>query len=81
MKIYVGRWDLLPEEWKSINGLYEKSEDEIYEEVMRQDMLLFENEDTEGDYVGVYEPIEFEEEFNHSASGWFNSEEYWIKIF
>ena len=36
MKIYVGRWDLLPEEWEGINGLYEKSEEEIAAEISRE---------------------------------------------
>ena len=29
MKIYVGRWSLLPESWEGYNGLSEKSEEEI----------------------------------------------------
>ena len=29
MMFYVGKWKLLPEDWEGINGLYEKSEEEI----------------------------------------------------
>jgi phytoene dehydrogenase-like protein len=80
MKIYVGRWDLLPEEWEGINGLYEKSEEEIAEEVKRQDELCFDEMDERYDNIGVYTPIEFEEEFN-ANKGDLNGGDYWIKIF
>lgn len=81
MKIYVGRWDLLPEEWEGINGLYEKSEEEINEEVQRQIEIVVDDNTNERDYVGIYTPVEFEEEFNGSHSGWLTSDDYWIKIF
>lgn len=80
MKIYVGRWDLLPEEWEGINGLYEKSEKEIAEEVKRQEELCFDEMDDECDNVGVYTPMEFEEEFN-ANNGDLNGANYWIKIY
>lgn len=81
MKIYVGRWNLLPEEWEGINGLYEKPEEEIRKEILRQIDLVAEDSNDEGDYIGIYEPFEFEEEFNHSHSGWLTSDKYFIKIF
>lgn len=75
MNIYVGRWDLLPKEWEGINGMYEKSEDEIYQEVKRQWLESGDN------LIEVYTPQEFEETFNSGIIVGFNTEEYWIKIF
>ena len=80
MKIYIGRWDLLPEDWEGINGLYEKSEEEISEEVTRQNVSCFDEMDEQYDNIGVYTPREFEEEFN-ANKGELNGDNYWIKIF
>ena len=71
--VYVGRWDLLPAEWEGINGLYEKSEEEIYQEVKRQWLESGDN------HIEVYSPQEFEETFNQYNE--LNASEYWIKIF
>lgn len=76
MKIYVGRWDLLPAEWEGYNGLYEKSEEEIRAEISREVDIL--EEDT---FIAVYEPEEFEDTFNQCLTHFIDSKDYWIKIF
>lgn len=74
MKIYVGRWDLLPEDWEGYNGLCEENEDKISLEVLQEST-------TQDMFVGIYTPEEFENTFNGDLIGAFNSEKYWIKIF
>ena len=78
MTIYVGRWNLLPEEWEGINGLYEKSEEEIKAELDRQ---IKTDEGYHDDYLGIYTKMEFEETFNGDNEGDFNGTEYFIKMF
>lgn len=76
MTIYVGRWDLLPKEWEGYNGLSEKSEAEIREEISR------EVSECEEDYfIAIYTPEEFEETFNQCLTEFISSREHWIKIF
>lgn len=76
MTIYVGRWDLLPESWEGVNGLYEKSEEEIRAEISREvDLEEWDHE------IAVYTPAEFEETFNHTLTQHLSSQRYWIKIF
>ena len=79
--VYVGLWSLLPEDWEGINGLYEKSEKEIREEVKRQGEILVKKHYDGGEYVGIYESFPFEETFNGDDEGDFNGTTYWIKIF
>lgn len=82
MKIYVGRWDLLPVEWEGYNGLSEKSEEEISKEVNRQMVAYFDKHHGDDDYfINSYTPAEFEEEFNQCLTRFINSNTYWIKIF
>lgn len=81
MTFYVGRWDLLPEDWEGINGLYEKSKHEIIDEVAREMDIAIDDNLDDRDYIGAYTPEEFEEEFNGSHSGWLSSDDYWLKIF
>lgn len=81
MTIYVGRWDLLPEDWEGINGLYEKTEQEIKDEIGRQMDLAIDDNRDDRDYIGAYTPAEFEEEFNGSHSGWLTSGNYFVKFF
>ena len=76
MKIYVGRWDLLPAEWEGYNGLSEKSEEEIKAEISREVDII--EEDT---FIAIYEPEEFEETFNQCLTRFIDSNNYWIKIF
>lgn len=76
MKIYVGRWDLLPKELEGYNGLSEKSEEEIRAEVSREVDIL--EEDT---FIAIYEPDEFEDTFNQCLTRFIDSKDYWIKIF
>lgn len=81
MTIYVGRWELLPAEWEGINGLYEKSEEEIKAEIFRQQSIC---EDTIGwydDYIGGYLPLEFEETFNQNLENQLTGNTYFIKMF
>ncbi len=78
MKIYVGRWDLLPDSWEGYNGLSEKVEPEISKEVARQ------NRTDEGyidPFIGIYTPQGFEVTFNEDLNGGVNTKKYWIKIF
>lgn len=82
MKIYVGRWDLLPEEWEGINGLYEKSEKEIEEEISREvDIDAMENPYDQDNFIAIYTAEEFEETFNGDNNRELNGTDYWIKIF
>lgn len=76
MKIYVGRWNLLPDSWEGYNGLSEKSEKEIMAEVSREVDIM--EEDT---LIAVYEPEEFEDTFNQCLTHFIDSKDYWIKIF
>ena len=76
MKIYVGRWKLLPESWEGYNGLSEKSEEEIMAEVIRQVDIM-----EDDDFIAVYTPEEFEETFNQCLTHFIDSNTYWIKIF
>lgn len=82
MKIYVGRWDLLPESWEGINGLYEKSEEEIEAEVERQIDIQERGPKWEYDWtLGIYTEECFEETFNGDNERRLNGTDYWIKIF
>ena len=76
MKFYVGRWNLLPEDWEGINGLDEKVEPEIAREVAREESL-----DEDDRFIGVYDPEDFEAEFNNTLTEHISSQHYWIKIF
>ena len=76
MKIYVGKWSLLPESWEGYNGLVEKSEEEISKEVSREVNIM--EEDT---FIAIYTPEEFEETFNQCLTHFIDSKDYWIKIF
>lgn len=75
MHVYVGKWELLPPEWEGINGLYEKTKDEIAEEVHREANLM----KTES-YIGIYTLEEFENEFNYDDFEELTGIKYWIKI-
>ena len=81
MKIYVGRWDLLPADWPEIElrGLYEKTEAEIKAEVQRQRDYL--SQHAWDARVAEYRPDEFEAEFNEDIDCSFRTDKYWIKIF
>ena len=81
MTIYVGKWSLLPKEWEGINGLYEKSEDEIREELCRQIDEWAKSHRTEDNLMGAYTLAEFEEEFNGDDHKKLNGKTYFIKIF
>lgn len=76
MKIYVGRWDLLPASWEGYNGLSEKVEPEISREISREIDVC-----EEDIFIAVYTPEEFEETFNQCLTRFINSNTYWIKIF
>ena len=80
MTIYVGKWSLLPEDWEGINGLYEKSEEEIRAESIREaDAEQMANPD-KTNLLGRYTVEEFEETFN-ANEGDFHGKDYWIKFF
>lgn len=77
MKIYVGRWDLLPSEWEGFNGLVEKSEEEIKAECARQ----MDCSDICDNLIGGYTPQELEGTFDTDTKNQFTTETYWIRIF
>lgn len=82
MKIYVGRWDMLPAEWEGYNGLSEKSEDEIKAEVTREiDAWEDIYHNPYNNFMGFYSPKDFEDTFNSDINNVFRPDTYWIKIF
>jgi hypothetical protein len=80
MTILVGRWDMLPEEWEGINGLYEKGDEEIMQEVGRQMDAFFDKHGHDDYRIGSYTRMEFQEEFNGDNEGDFNGTTYFIHI-
>lgn len=83
MEIYVGRWDLLPEDWEGVNGLYVKSQAEIESEVEREEHEAY-NLPIDDRYIGKYTPEQFEEEINHfidDSREDFSCVTHWIKFF
>lgn len=81
MKIYVGRWDLLPEEWEGIAGLYEATKEEIVKELVREIDAYAKTHIKEDNRMGVYTIEEFEAEFNEDLDGSFSTKTYWVRIF
>lgn len=75
MKIYVGRWDLLHEDWEGYNGLSRMNSWDASEEVAR------EKRHSDDDFLGEYTPEEFEDTFNQCLTHFIDSKDYWIKIF
>lgn len=80
MNILVGRWDMLPEDWEGINGLYEKSYEEIKQEVGRQMDAYFKEHGEDDFNIGAYTTMEFQETFNGDNEGTFNGTTYFIHI-
>lgn len=81
MKVYVGRWDLLPKDWEGINGLYEKSEEEIQSEIGREIDEWAKTHKQEDKLMGVYTLGGFEEEFNGDNDSALHGTTYFIKFF
>lgn len=83
MKIYIGRWDLLPEDWEGYNGLVEKNKYDIIDEIVREKMIARESddEDIDEDMIDSFTPKQFEETFNQDLENIFNNKTYWIRIF
>lgn len=81
MKIYVGRWDLLPDELEGYNGLSQMNRMDVAVELSHEIDRYAETHDVEDNRMGVYTPEEFEEEFNQTLENHFTSEDYWIRIF
>ena len=81
MKIYVGRWDLLPKEWEGYNDLVSKCCEEIVDEIGREIDVYAKTHYREDKFMGVYTPREFEDTFNCDLVGKFKNETYWIRIF
>ena len=81
MKIYVGRWDLLPDDWEGVNGLYEADQEKMLHEIAREVAEWAESHSVEDNNMGVYSPEEFEETFNADDSGEFNGLTYFIKFY
>lgn len=76
MKIYVGKYEYLPQEWEGYNGLVEKSEAEIMAEVQRQIGI-----DEDDDLIGVYEKKEFEATINGLLNPDLRVCNYWVRIY
>ena len=76
MKIYVGKYEHLPQEWEGYNGLVEKSESAIMAEVQRQIGI-----DGDDDLIGVYEKEDFEEAINGLLNPDPHVCDYWVRIF
>lgn len=81
MRIYIGRWSLLPANWEGYNGLIEKSEEEIASECNRQLDESMEKEGMEDKFIASYTPAEFEDTFNQCLDESFSTDVYWIRIF
>lgn len=82
MKVCVGRWDLLPEEWDGINGLYNKSGKAILKEAEREESAAAE-EYPDDRFIGVFSLAEFEEEMNgfiDDGKDDFSPVTHWIKF-
>lgn len=76
MRIYVGRWDLLPEEMEGYNGLSKMDSWDASEEVARE--MRHTKEDK---LIGEYTEVEFEDTFNQDINNSLRTDRYWIKIF
>lgn len=80
MYILVGRWDMLPEDWEGINGLYEKSNEEIKQEVGRQMDAFYQKHGYDDNNIGSYTRMEFQETFNGDNEAVLNGTTYFIHI-
>lgn len=78
--IYVGRWDLLREEWGHEVDLGKMTRQELRDEIGRQIDIATDDNLDDRDYIGAYSPKEFEDEFNGSHPGWLSSENYFVKL-
>lgn len=76
MKIYVGRWDLLPEDMEGYNGLSKMDSWDASEEVAREMRHMKEDK-----LIGEYTDLEFEDTFNQDINNSLRTDTYWIKIF
>ena len=79
--VYVGRWDLLPEDWEGINGLYEATKPDIINELSREIDAYAETHTKEDNFMGAYTLEEFEDTFNQCLTHFLDSKTYWIKFF
>ena len=78
MRIYVGLWSLLPSSWEGYNGLVDKSEEEIKEELSRE---ISTNTGYYDNYLAIYTRAELEDTFNQDLNGGLSTGKYWIRIF
>ncbi len=81
MKIYVGRWDLLPANLEGYNGLSQMKRMDVVCELSREIDEYAKTHTKEDILMGVYNEVEFEETFNQDIEERFNTQTYWIKIF
>ena len=78
MKVCVGRWNLLPEDWDGINGLYGKSGKAI----LKEEAVAAE-EYPDDRFIGVFSLVEFEEELNQYIDDGrddFSPVTHWVKF-
>ena len=80
MHIYVGRWDLLPEEWEAFRGVTEMFPDAIIKEIGREIEEYAKTHEKEDNLMGVYSFTEFEDTFNYDTGHRFNTDTYWLRI-
>lgn len=80
MKIYVGRWDLLPEETEGWNGLVEMDRAAVVRELAQEVELYAQTHSCEDNMMGVYTPEEFEDTFNQDLDNRFRTDRYWIRM-
>lgn len=81
MKIYVGRWDLLPENLEGYNGLSQMSRIDVALELSREIDQWAESNPREDNTMGVYTPREFEDTINQDINNTFRTDIYWVRIF
>ena len=81
IRVYVGRWDMLPLAWEGVNGLELADKKEIKRELAREIEEYDDTHPTTDNRMGVYTLEEFEAEFNYDTKSQFTTDTYWIKFF
>lgn len=87
MRIYIGMYELLPEEHYGCEGVSSMTEEEVKVEITRQQQVLGpDNPKAMDSYtpealVGEYTPGLFEETFNNDLRNGLNTSSYWIRMF
>lgn len=80
MKIFVGRWDLIPDSTPHY-AISAWSRAEVVAELAREIDEYAKSHDVEDNNMGAYDAQEFEDTFNGKTSDHINTKDYWIRIF